>query len=265
MAAMAETSANFLAAAAGMIVIMLAAAGAGADEAERLEGPLAVAEVMAGDLVRLADGRVLRLAGIRVPAADSGESGAERFAELARAQLRALLDGQVVTLALAEAPHDRYDRLVAHIERADGVWLQGTLLERGLAQVQTRPGETARADEMLAIEQAARAARRGLWAEPPFMAQDPTELAAATGRFRIVRGRVLRVAPTERYVYLNFGADWRSDFTLRIAPDLADSLAGSGLDLAGLAGRMVEVRGVVLDAAGPLIELSHPEQIQILP
>jgi micrococcal nuclease len=215
MAAMAGKSANFLATAAGMMAIMLGAGGAAADNAERIEGPLAVAGAVAGDLARLADGRTVRL--------------------------------------------------VAHIERADGVWLQGALLERGLAQVQTRPGETARADEMLAIERKARAARRGLWAEPAFMAQDPTALAASAGRFRIVRGRVLRVAPTERYVYLNFGADWRSDFTLRIAPDLADSLAGSGLDLAGLAGRMVEVRGVVLDAAGPLIELSHPEQIQILP
>ena len=75
---------------------------------------------------------------------------------------------------------------------------------------------------------------------------------------------MVRVAPTERYVYLNFGADWRSRLhRARAAPELAGELAG--LDLAGLAGRMVEVRGVVLEAGGPLIELSHPEQIQVLP
>jgi endonuclease YncB( thermonuclease family) len=260
MAAMAGKSANFLATAAGMMAIMLGAGGAAADNAERIEGPLAVAGAVAGDLARLADGRTVRLAGIRVPAADDGESGAERFAELARAELGALLDGQLVTLTLADPPYDRYGRLVAHIERADGVWLQGALLERGLAQVQTRPGETARADEMLAIEQDSRAVRRGLWAEPAFMAQDPTALAASAGRFRIVRGRVLRVAPTERYVYLNFGPDWRADFTVR-----AQGAELAGLDLASLAGRLVEVRGVVLEAGGPLIELSHPQQIQVLP
>jgi hypothetical protein len=97
------------------------------------------------------------------------------------------------------------------------------------------------------------------------MAQDAAALDDSAGRFRIVRGRVQRVAPTERYGYLNFGADWRSDFTVRIAPELADSLPGVGLDLAGLAGRMVEVRGLVLEAAGPLIELSHAEQIRVLP
>jgi hypothetical protein len=200
-----------------------------------------------------------------VPAAGDRESGAERFAERARAELRALLDGQDVTLFPAEAPYDRYGRLVAQIERADGVWLQGALLERGLAQVQTRPGETGRAGEMLALEQDARAARRGLWAEPAFMAQDAAALDDSAGRFRIVRGRVQRVAPTERYVYLNFGADWRSDFTVRIAPELADSLTSAGLDLASLPGRTVEVRGLVLEAAGPLIELSHAEQIRVLP
>jgi endonuclease YncB( thermonuclease family) len=265
MAALPHTGATLLAAAAGMVAIMLAAGGAGAADAERHEGPIAVAEVIAGDLARLADGRVVRLAGIRVPAAGDRESGAERFAERARAELRALLDGQLVTLTTAEAPYDRYGRLVAQIERADGVWLQGALLERGLAQVQTRPGETAHAGEMLALEQDARAARRGLWAEPAFMAQDAGALDHSAGRFRIVRGRVQRVAPTERYLYLNFGADWRSDFTVRIAPELADSLPGVGLDLAGLAGRMVEVRGLVLEAAGPLIELSHAEQIRVLP
>jgi endonuclease YncB( thermonuclease family) len=265
MAAVPHTSATVLAAAAGVITVMLVAGGAGAADAERRAGPFPVTEVIAGDLARLADGRDVRLAGIRVPAAGDGESGAERFAERARAELSALLDGQVVTLTPADAPYDRYGRLVAHIERADGVWLQGALLERGLAQMQTRPGETARASEMLAIEQGARAARRGLWAEPAFMAQDATGLEDSAGRFRIVRGRVQRVAPTERYLYLNCGADWRSDFTVRIAPALADSLATLGLDLAGLVGRTIEVRGVVLEAAGPLIELSHAEQIRVLP
>jgi micrococcal nuclease len=246
------------------MMIMLAAGSAGASETALREGPLAVAEVLAGDLVRLADGRAVRLAGIRVAAESAGERSAERFAAEARAALHGLLDGQMVTLAPAAAPYDRYGRLVAHVERADGLWLQGALLERGLAQVQTRPGEAARAGEMLAIEHGARAARRGLWAEPAFMPQDAGAIDDSTGRFRIVRGRVLRVALTERHVYLNFGADWRADFTVRVRrAELNGALAG--VDLENLTGRMVEVRGVVLEAGGPLIELSHPEQLQVLP
>jgi micrococcal nuclease len=263
MAELAEPRPRLLAAAAGMM-IMLSAAAAGASEAALREEPLAIAEVLAGDLLRLADGRAVRLAGIRVAAESAGERSAERLAEEARATLRSLLDGQMVTLAPAEVPYDRYGRLVGHLERADGVWLQGALLERGLAQVQTRPGEAARAGEMLAIEHGARAARRGLWSEPAFMALDAATIDDNTGRFRIVRGRVLRVAPTERHLYLNFGADWHADFTVRVRRAVLNG-ALAGVDLEALAGRVVEVRGVVLEAGGPLIELSHPEQLQVLP
>ena len=259
----ADTRASFAAAAASLTVV-LSAGWAAASEAEPFAGPLAVAEVLAGDLIRLDDGRAVRLAGIRAPADRAGERSTAPSAEQARSALRALLDGQTVTLVPAEVPYDRYGRVVAHVERADGVWLQGALLERGLAQVQTRPGEAARAGEMLAIEHGARAARRGLWALPAFMPRDADALDGSTGAFRIVRGRVLRVAPTERYIYLNFGADWRADFTVRVRrAELGSALAG--LDLDGLAGRVVEVRGIVLEAGGPLIELSHREQIQVLP
>jgi micrococcal nuclease len=244
----------------GVLAGLLAGADVGAAEQD-LEGTLAVAEVLAGDQLRLADGRVVRLAGIRVP---NGED-APALAGQAHAELSALLDGWRVRLAPAPASYDRYGRLVAQVERGDGLWLQGVLLERGLAQVQTRPGEAARAEPMLAIERAARSARRGLWADAAFMAREASAALGDPGRFRIVHGRVLRVAPTENFVYLNFGADWRRDFTVRIAKDVARLLAGSGLEVASLAGRRLEIRGLVLEAGGPLIELSHPEQMQLLP
>jgi endonuclease YncB( thermonuclease family) len=250
------------AAVTALALALLWADPAGASASPSPEGPVAVAEVPAGDLLRLADGRIVRLAGIRLPPA---AEDALLLAEEARAALSTLLDGQEVRLAAADAPYDRYGRLVAQIERADGLWLQGALLERGLAQVQTRPGETARAPQMLAIERAARAARRGLWVNPAFQALEASQVAHAAGRFRIVRGEVVQVAPTERFVYLNFGADWRRDFTVRIAKEVARGLADAGLDVASLPGRRLEIRGVVLEAGGPLIELSHLEQMQVLP
>ena len=81
--------------------------------------------------------------------------------------------------------------------------------------------------------------------------------------FRIVQGRVVRVAPTERYLYLNFGADWRTDFTVRRSARNSTSACAFGT--ARPRRPMVEVRGYVLEAGGPLIEVSHPEQIQVLP
>jgi endonuclease YncB( thermonuclease family) len=243
---------------AGLVALLVAGIETGAAE-QVLEGPVAVVEVLAGDQLRLVDERVVRLAGIRVPGGD-----VPVLSRRAQAELKSLSSGWRVRLAPAEASYDRYGRLVAHLEREDGLWLQGALLERGLAQVQTRPGEAARAERMLAIERAARAARRGIWADPAFAAR-AADAALDPGRFRIVHGRVLRVEPTERFVYLNFGAEWWRDFTVRIAKPVARQLAAAGLEAASLAGRRIEVRGLVVEAGGPLIELSHLEQMQLLP
>ena len=219
--------------------------------------PLEVARVLAAERLELVDGRSIRLAGIRVPATVAGQ---------AQALLAELVANRALRLGTSPAPFDRYGDLVAQVERADGLWLQGALLERGLAQVRTRPDEVARAAAMLDLEQAARAAGRGLWRQPGLAARPADQLADAIGSFQIVHGRVLRVAPTEDYVYLNFGQDWRSDFTLRLRrAELDASFARSPVDVLALAGRRVEVRGFVLNAGGPLIELSHPEQIQVLP
>ena len=228
-------------------------AGLGADD-----GAAKVARVLAGNLVELGDGRVIRLAGIRLPA----EGGA--LAAQAQAALAALVEGRAVRLEPAGQGSDRYGRLTAQVWRDDGVWLQGALLEQGLVQVQTRPGETARATGMAAREDAARDAGTGGWADRRFAVRAADQVEDLAGSFQIVRGRVVRAAPTKSYVYLNFGADWRSDFTLRVASRLARSLKKAGLDLEALAGREVEVRGYVLEAGGPLIELSHREQIRVL-
>jgi hypothetical protein len=46
--------------------------------------------------------------------------------------------------------------------------------------------------------------------------------------------------------------------------ELVEALARSGIEIERLAGHLVEVRGYLLEAGGPLIELSHPEQIEVI-
>lgn len=248
-----------------LVLSLLVAGGPVRAEAIGWSAPVAVATVLAGDRLQLEDGREVRLAGIRVAPADSRDADVAGLARLARETLAAQVEGRMVHLAGGDAAIDRYGAVAAQVERGDGVWLQGVLLEEGLAQVQTRPGETLRAAEMLARERAARAAGRGLWRLPEFAPRRADRLADAVGSFRIVRGEVVRVAPTERYVYLNFGTDWRSDFTVRLRrAELDQRFARSDIAIERLAGRLVEVRGYVLEAGGPLIEVSHPEQIEVV-
>jgi endonuclease YncB( thermonuclease family) len=248
---------------ASSLLLMVAAPVGSAQEG--WSGALPVAAVPGGDRLQLEDGREVRLAGIRVAPADSRDAATARLALAARAALAAQAEGALVRPAAGEVAVDRYGALVAQVERSDGLWLQGLLLEQGLAQVQTRPGETLRAADMLALERAARAAGRGMWRDPDFAPRSADRLADAIGSFRIVQGLVVRVAPTERYVYLNFGDDWRTDFTVRLRrAELDQDFARSGIAIEGLAGHLVEVRGYVLEAGGPLIEVSHPEQLEVL-
>jgi micrococcal nuclease len=218
-----------------------------------------VARVLEGPRLELDDGRRVRLAGLRVPAGEAHRAAAQ-------AALAGLIADRGARLQPAAAGHDRWGELVAQVERDDGLWLQGALLEVGLAQLQTRPGEVERAAKMRAAERVARAAARGLWADPAQAPQAADDAHADIGSFRIVHGKVLRVAETRNFVYLNFGADWRTDFTLRLDKPAAAALAGA-LDapLERLAGRRVEARGFLVEAGGPLIDVSHPEQIEVLP
>lgn len=240
-----------------LLVLSLVPAGGGHAGDLQWRAPSMVRSVDAADRLVLADESVVRLAGVRVP-------GAVRAR--ARRVVDELVGGRSVRLGLEAAPYDRYGRLVAHVERTDDLWLQGALLERGLAQVGTRPGEDARAGDMLELERQARSRRRGLWADPDFAPRAADEAARFIGSFQIVTGRALRSERVGDYVYVNFGEDWRSDFTLRFRrADVTERLAPAGLEPDELAGRRVEVRGLLLEAGGPLIEVSHPGQIEVVP
>ena len=65
-------------------------------------------------------------------------------------------------------------------------------------------------------------------------------------------------------VYLNFARDWKSDFTVSVARKDVSAFTAEGIDLKALAGKRVRVRGWVIWRNGPMIEATHPEQIELL-
>ena len=102
------------------------------------------------------------------------------------------------------------------------------------------------ADELLAAEQAAREAGRGLWAEAAYQvrqADRPAELLRYRTTFQIVEGRIARVAFVRGVIHLNFDRNWRRAFSVSLRNADRGLLGVSAGDPKGLEGRHVRVRG----------------------
>lgn len=229
-------------------------------------GSAVVAEVMDGDTLVLEDGREVRLVGIQAPKLPLGRAGFETWpmAEAARAALAQLALGRPVTLGYGGRRIDRHGRALAHLYRDDGLWLQGALVARGLARVYSFADNRALVAEMLVLEAAARDGRQGIWGDPWYRIRGADGLAGARDSFQIVEGLVLDAAVVRERGYLNFGRDWKSDFTVSIDPAARRLFEAAGLAVESFEGLRIRVRGWVKSFNGPMIEATHPEQIEVI-
>lgn len=226
-----------------------------------------VREIVDGDTLILDDGRPVRLVGIQAPKLPLGRKGFKPWplAEESKAALRDLALGRELTLAYGGTRRDRHGRELAHLYDSTGQWVQGALLEQGLARVYSFADNRALVADMLNLERTAREKRRGIWAHPFYDIRDPDSIEEHIDSFQLVEGRVVRVAVVRGRAYINFGDDWRSDFTVTLAPKVRRSFEAEGLDPRDYQGRVLRVRGWVRSFNGPMIEATHPEQIEVLP
>ena len=80
----------------------------------------------------------------------------------------------------------------------------------------------------------------------------------------MVAGRVVDAVRIKSRIYLNFGDDWRDDFTVTLDARARSLFEQSGRDPLTLKGRTVRVRGWLRQRNGPMIEATHPEQIEVV-
>lgn len=236
--------------------------------------PRAVAGVIDSETLQLDDGSRVRLIGALGPqAADIGERSASWPPQVeAQRVLASLAHGRTVTLAYAGRKLDRHSRHLAHVFVAGGeagpIWLQGAMLEAGQARAYGIPDNFACLDALLAAEQRARRQRIGIWSNAAYgvrSARRPFELMRLAGTYQIVDGRVTKASRSKSgLLYLNFGNDWRSDFSILIASPLSRSEPAWTASLLDLTGRRVRVRGWISRRNGPMIEVEHKSQIEIL-
>ncbi len=230
-------------------------------------------EVSAGPLIAVEGGATLRLAGLVVPTAPRNRKNAEllKIAAAAEDFLRQALKGAGVA-AVPGFKTDRHGRKLAQLftspaSGAGPAWLQAAMVAAGHARVWPTAGHSACAKDLLALEAEARAKKAGAWALPAYEVLEAwatRKLRARENSFQIVEGEVMAVAETKRFTYVNFGKDWRTDFTANISARAARRFKKNGFSLSGLKGKRVRVRGWVRYANGPMVRVSAPEQFEIL-
>lgn len=224
-----------------LIVVSLTGARAGpaaASESERSAGPplphncefdkstpRSVEALSDTENLLLGDGQELNL-GILTAGLDDAA---------AKRALHDLAVGRAVTLARplesSREDTDRYGRLHANaFVRIDGksVWLQGALVARGLARVLADSTSDCGRRDLLNLENEARLEKKGHWATGVFSvlnANDAQAVAAYSGRFAIIEGRLRRASKSRKGIYYNFGGNWREDVTVFVPSHLINAKA----------------------------------------
>jgi micrococcal nuclease len=231
-----------------------------------------VVAIIDAQTLELDDGSHVRLAGIVAPIPPAFLTAEAVWPPEAQAiaGLKQLLLGETVELAYATTHNDRWGRRLAHAFRTDAAgreWVQGWMLRHGHARVDPLPDSLACIGELLAHERQGMKADLGLWKNPAYRirwADAPQRLMRLRNTFQLIEGSVRKVAVTRGRLYVNFGDDWRSDFTAgasRQSPAFGQQALAQ---LQSLEGKRVRVRGWIERRNGPYVELFHPLQIETL-
>ena len=75
---------------------------------------------------------------------------------------------------------------------------------------------------------------------------------------------MLKAARIRGRVYLNFGDDWKTDFIVTIGVPARRMFREVGTDPLSLEGKRIRLRGWPKRYNGPMIAVTHPEQIEVV-
>ncbi|MCB1504846.1 MAG: thermonuclease family protein [Hyphomicrobiaceae bacterium] len=235
-----------------------------------------VVEIIDGETLLLDDATKVRLIGALAPSAfdiptATGFAPSTDWppAQEAQAALKRLAKGRNVKLAFAKRRTDRYGRLLAHVfveDKNGSTWLQGAMLSYGQARAYGIPESYDCIDGLKAAEASARTTRQGLWASPAYQvhsARRNYELLRLRNTYQLVDGTVIKAQRTRSgRIYLNFGTNWRTDFSASIPTSLSRAQPAWAASLLDLQGKRVRIRGWITRRNGPMIEIEDPSQIE---
>lgn len=230
-------------------------------------GTAKVTEIQSPLAVKLDDGRVIHLAGIDYPDLDYFEPG--EISLTAQKILEDHLTNELVTIYQTkdkkEGRLNRFGHHIAHLQKVnDETWTQGILLSLGAARTRTTKYNPEMVDQMLALENTARKNKFGLWADDRFPILPPEKTLDKIGTYQIVEGKVRSVSMHKNRLYLNFGNDWRDDFTVSIPAFDLRQFTKKLIYPEQWNDKNIRVRGWIRSYNGPYMEINHPERFENL-
>lgn len=123
-----------------------------------------VAWVFDGDTIKLSNGTKIRYAGINTPEVAHDGQPAQPLADEAYLLNRRLTRGGQVRIQVDKEKYDQYGRLLAYVFLPDGTFVNGALVEKGLAMVYTTPPNVRYDQDLLTLQRRAMREKVGLWA-----------------------------------------------------------------------------------------------------
>ena len=223
-------------------------------------------QVVDGDTLRLRDGRRVRLIGINTPEIGRDGRADQPLADTARRVANDWLAGETLLLEMGTEARDRHGRYLASVFRSSDRRMLGEyLLTQGLGWQVTVPPNSVYTSCLQQAEAAARAARRGVWADKRYPVLKASALVPADAGFQRVRGRVSTVTDSrrERWIELDRGVSLRLE--------RGEIAAFGDMNFDELVGKVLTVRGwLIYRGRQPrgyppyLMHLQHPAMLEAI-
>ncbi len=235
--------------------------------AQEICGEVRPQGVVSGDTILLKEEALLRLALVKAPEIwpDNSPYKSWPHAKTARAFLSQLVDGATLSLLCQHQAHDRFGNTAAIVILPDGTTLQQHIIDAGFAWVFTEQSTSNLINQLYDSEAKARKAKRGVWANNQLIVPANNTSQIKSGWFQIVEGTIVATAKVGKIIYLNFGPDWREDFTIEIPASAEKRFLKAGIKPLDLRGNKVTARGWIDWKSGPRLTVTAPANLNILP
>jgi hypothetical protein len=215
----------------------------------------------------LADGKVLTIAGIDPP----GPTPDDPALDLSGGKkATAWFAGRDILYRPLSSRADRWGRIPALAflsgQKAP-VSIGEALIEAGLARFIPQPGTSPCRSALLEAEARARSARLGLWTDPYYAVLSATDREAFDEKAAtniIIEGDVRGISEGPYRTNLYFGPRRGYDLSVTILPRNIMLFEAAGLKPSDLDGRKIRVRGLLDLRFGPQIEVSSPDEVELI-